>query len=502
MEVSDFESFPCRYKELQLKFHPDKCLSTTLEESTHKASRLNRAREIILRAHKLSNDGDGEVPATSAFPQHHSETEGEKSGPKSPLDHFPSSSEDVFHASRPAYMAGEENKTRANLSGSYKPVGSTGRILTNFFEEDTGDSVGNMSSDHVDSTGKEARSRPVLQPSVASTPNSSLCTTTTQGSSRTHARSSPPITQTTHMEKMPADVSSVHVAGVAEESSSGRPHVGSRAAVPAAEALGKQCPQKDGQGLHAMEPIVPALAQEQAGGRGDSEAASGVRTEPLDRHGSESGAQQDRSGAPDTWEDDFDYVTAAAARPSWDVLMSNLSVLSRVGLVGVAPRAPRPGLARLAVPALISAGRQEIWRERLRSTVPSRGRGQEGSSHPLGVSQHTALHPTAPHRSLPPAAASPRRHHRHPPPPRIEIAGRDNRGSCKAASFAAGQGCLRPIRNCLRPIRIWLRVVKGCLAFSVSNARGRVGCGRSRAGTSSWCPGRPYASSPRACSAP
>ena len=41
-----------------LKYHPDKAPEGKVEEYTERASRLNRAKEIILRAQGLSDDGD------------------------------------------------------------------------------------------------------------------------------------------------------------------------------------------------------------------------------------------------------------------------------------------------------------------------------------------------------------------------------------------------------------------------------------------------------------
>ena len=36
------------------------------------------------------------------------------------------------------------------------------------------------------------------------------------------------------------------------------------------------------------------------------------------------------TGRGDEWEEDFDYVTAASARPPMDLLLSNLGVLAQV----------------------------------------------------------------------------------------------------------------------------------------------------------------------------
>jgi hypothetical protein len=48
-----------------LKFHPDKAPLGKEEEYTEKAARANRAKEIILRAQGLSDDGDS--PADDRF---------------------------------------------------------------------------------------------------------------------------------------------------------------------------------------------------------------------------------------------------------------------------------------------------------------------------------------------------------------------------------------------------------------------------------------------------
>ena len=48
-----------RHRQYMLKFHPDKAPAGKIDEYTETAARLNRAKEIILRAQGLSDDGDG-----------------------------------------------------------------------------------------------------------------------------------------------------------------------------------------------------------------------------------------------------------------------------------------------------------------------------------------------------------------------------------------------------------------------------------------------------------
>jgi len=50
-----------RHRELMLQFHPDKAPEGKLEEYTHRSMRLNRAKEIILRAQGLGNEEEGEL---------------------------------------------------------------------------------------------------------------------------------------------------------------------------------------------------------------------------------------------------------------------------------------------------------------------------------------------------------------------------------------------------------------------------------------------------------
>eukprot|EP00960_Hanusia_phi_P046599 757927-Hanusia_phi.AAC.4 len=59
-----------RHRELMLQFHPDKAPSDKLEEYTHRSMRLNRAKEIILRAQGLGNDGDNgvELHKSTSYP--------------------------------------------------------------------------------------------------------------------------------------------------------------------------------------------------------------------------------------------------------------------------------------------------------------------------------------------------------------------------------------------------------------------------------------------------
>jgi len=59
-----------RHRELMLQFHPDKAPSDKLEEYTHRSMRLNRAKEIILRAQGLGNDGDNgvELHKSNSYP--------------------------------------------------------------------------------------------------------------------------------------------------------------------------------------------------------------------------------------------------------------------------------------------------------------------------------------------------------------------------------------------------------------------------------------------------
>ena len=47
-----------RHKEYMIRFHPDKAPAGKQEEYTEKAARLNRAKEIVLRAQGLSDDCD------------------------------------------------------------------------------------------------------------------------------------------------------------------------------------------------------------------------------------------------------------------------------------------------------------------------------------------------------------------------------------------------------------------------------------------------------------
>eukprot|EP00292_Cryptomonas_paramecium_P023711 CAMPEP_0113713632 /NCGR_PEP_ID=MMETSP0038_2-20120614/32116_1 /TAXON_ID=2898 /ORGANISM="Cryptomonas paramecium" /LENGTH=148 /DNA_ID=CAMNT_0000640413 /DNA_START=168 /DNA_END=610 /DNA_ORIENTATION=+ /assembly_acc=CAM_ASM_000170 len=56
-----------RYRELQLKFHPDRGCQESTKDLTAKSSRLNQARDIILRAVGLSS-GDNETSPSNSDP--------------------------------------------------------------------------------------------------------------------------------------------------------------------------------------------------------------------------------------------------------------------------------------------------------------------------------------------------------------------------------------------------------------------------------------------------
>ncbi len=58
-----------------------------------------------------------------------------------------------------------------------------------------------------------------------------------------------------------------------------------------------------------------------------SAAAGTADAHPTSGHGIPDAA----GAATAEWDDDFDYVTAASARPPWDLLMANLAVLAMVG---------------------------------------------------------------------------------------------------------------------------------------------------------------------------
>ena len=334
-----------RYKELQLKYHPDKCTSSSIEESTYKASRLNRAREIITRAHNLSSKQENSCPhanqhstkdTTTTFPPVNPFVIPENLDPKCASMSYKTSAA-WSDRSASVLQGREESMSYSKPEGSMHQKCSklATRVLTNFFDDESEPLDDKSEIPIAQDIGASAvdRSQKVATCELSHCIDSSFSSTTTK------LPGGPCVEQlqtgqmeTTNLDKegvsflesqrerssngsVPPLSSNLVLMTVRNESTAAREPAARETAVMLANHLqpSTNCPKRASSARHTPDKSLQAIDLESTEARKD-------------------GSEACETACADEWEHDFDYVTAASARPSWDLLMSNLSVLAKVGI--------------------------------------------------------------------------------------------------------------------------------------------------------------------------